>query len=533
MSKYLYILFLVFCSNLAYTQQVLELKDLHYRDNMSMIRHYRQKSFHSSVKPEIRLNDAYKVTTYNQYIHRIGYVRPKSSRGKELNWFGKELNPVDSDLIRRQPLRYRYDIHPIVDLGVGFDNNGELLYRLGGGLAVNFNARNWLVTGKFMPYASETGFLGDSIRNSQIDFGTTRSLSGSTFWRGELIGAYRPNRFFTFLGGYGKNVFGEGYRSLLLSDNAAGNPFLKIETTFAGVKYVNLFNVWNDFYSEPNDRSKDMIKFSAMHYLSWNITNSFNLSLFETVIWQGRDSLATRFFEPNYLNPFVFYRPVEYAQGSADNVLVGLNLSYKTRNYSTIYYQLILDEFLVRELTSDNKWWGNKYGMQLGAKSTAFIIPELYAQLEFNFVRPFTYSHKETPQVYGHANSSVAHPLGANFYELNSILSYRKGQHRITNHLIYSGFGADYDSSAVSYGQNIFNSYSNRSDNFGHTIMQGEKHNVFSFVLIYEYKIEKTNQIFLSAKYKLRSDITPGYHQINHFFEVGLRTRIWNVFDDI
>ena len=50
------------------------------------------------------------------------------------------------------------------------------------------------------------------------------------FSRNEILIAYRPNKIFTFLGGYGKNFFGEGYRSLLLSDNASNYPFLKLET---------------------------------------------------------------------------------------------------------------------------------------------------------------------------------------------------------------------------------------------------------------------------------------------------------------
>jgi hypothetical protein len=175
-----------------------------------------------------------------------------------------------------------------------------------------------------------------------MDLGTTRPIAGSVFQRSELLIAYRPHKFFTFLGGYGKNYFGEGYRSLLLlSDNASNYPFLKIETAFGGIKYVNLFSVWNDNSINPANKSLDEMKFSATHYLSWNITREFNLSVFESVVWQAKDSLAFRGFDINYVNPFVFYRPVEYSNGSADNVLLGLNMSYKINRNHCIYSQPI------------------------------------------------------------------------------------------------------------------------------------------------------------------------------------------------
>ncbi|MBK6525418.1 MAG: hypothetical protein IPG07_07615 [Crocinitomicaceae bacterium] len=191
-----------------------------------------------------------------------------------------------------------------------------------------------------------------------MDLGTTRPIAGSVFQRSELLIAYRPHKIFTFLGGYGKNYFGEGYRSLLLSDNASNYPFLKIETAFGGIKYVNLFSVWNDNSINPANKSLDEMKFSATHYLSWNITREFNLSVFESVVWQAKDSLAFRGFDVYYLNPFVFYRPVEYSNGSADNVLLGLNLSYKINRNHCVYSQLIIDEFFLKQIKADDKWWG-------------------------------------------------------------------------------------------------------------------------------------------------------------------------------
>ena len=56
-----------------------------------------------------------------------------------------------------------------------------------------------------------------------------------------------------------------------------------------------------------------------MHLLSFNVTDWLNFSVFESIVWQGKDTLNNRGFDINYINPFVFYRPVEYNIGSADN----------------------------------------------------------------------------------------------------------------------------------------------------------------------------------------------------------------------
>ncbi|MDX1350333.1 MAG: hypothetical protein R3279_08800 [Putridiphycobacter sp.] len=422
-------------------------------------------------------------------------------------------------------------LYPIVDLGLGYDYTTNLSYTTGLGLGFDYSRSKLVVTGKVLPYFRQGGYVVDSIQNiSHIDIGTGRPLSGNIFLQGELLAAYNANKFFTFIGGIGKNFFGEGYRSLLLSDNAAASPFVKMETTFWTIKYVSLINMWNDFYNEPTNRSKDITKLSASHYLSWNITKAINFSVFESVVWQAKDSLTNRYFEPNYMNPFVLYRPVEYAQGSADNVLIGTNISFKPTNKITTYAQLILDEFYLVEIRARNKWWANKFGVQTGIKIKDLIVSNLYGQLEFNMVRPYTFSHKQSPQSYSHANASVTHPLGSNFFELTGILSYQKNQHQLTGLFSYSMFGTD--TSDISYGQNIFQSYSNRPGNYNHTIGQGLQHNVFSANLFYERALNISPNLYLTARIQLIFNQTPNNSFSNQSFEFGFRSRIWNRYDD-
>jgi hypothetical protein len=62
-------------------------------------------------------------------------------------------------------------------------------------------------------------------------------------------------------------------------------------------------------------------KYSTMHYLSFAPGKRLNISLFESIIWQMADSTFQRGFDMNYLNPVLFYRPVEFTLGSATILL--------------------------------------------------------------------------------------------------------------------------------------------------------------------------------------------------------------------
>ena len=167
-------------------------------------------------------------------------------------------------------------------------------------------------------------------------------------------------------------------------------------------------------------------KYMSSHYLSINATKKLNISLFESVIWRMNHAPGSSGFDVNYLNPIVMLRPVEFSVGSSGNVLVGLNLNYKLPFSSYFYGQLLLDEFTLEQIKSNNGYWANKFAYQLGYKIfNAFSIDNLTLQTEYNLARPYTYSHFNTQQNYAHYNQPLAHPLGANFSELLLLLNYR------------------------------------------------------------------------------------------------------------
>ncbi|UKN03422.1 hypothetical protein K6119_07825 [Paracrocinitomix mangrovi] len=472
------------------------------------------QSVHSSVKPIIN-SAPLNLTDKKDLAFKRSFIITSSAT-------------VDSSKL------YNFRLYPLVDINGGIELGQNSIPKItaGAGFGLNYSKRKFYLTFKMLPYYKIDGVLGDSIQsNYNMDFGTNRAIANNIFYRGEFLMAYRPNRFFTFLGGYGKNFFGEGYRSMLLSDNIGAHPFFKIETSFGSIKYVNLYNFWRDNSTDPFDRSQDIPKFNATHYLSWNIIQGLNLSVFETVNFRTKDTLVNRGFDFNYINPVVFYRPVEYGLGSADNVLLGMNASYKLNRHHNIYTQFILDEFLLSEIQAQSRWWANKYAWQLGYKSDEFFKENLYFQIELNGARPFTYSHKSSAHAYGHMNAAAAHPLGANFMELLQITSYSFGDHRITNKITFASFGTDIDS-LTSYGQDIFKSYSNRPGDFDQMMYQGNRNNVLNETFIYEYALIPSIDMYLTAAYNLRVANNEYNTKIYNSFQIGIRSRIWNVYND-
>ncbi|MCC6601096.1 MAG: hypothetical protein IT223_10540, partial [Crocinitomicaceae bacterium] len=216
-----------------------------------------------------------------------------------------------------------------------------------------------------MGYAVRTG---DNTYYSHIPFGH--------------IG-YKAGKYFHFELGRGKHFWGDGYRSLILSDNSSPYPYFRITTKIWRIKYTNLFARMDDI-SGRRLYSNARIKYTALHGLSWNVSKTVNISLFEMVVWQDRDSLSRRHLDLSYLNPLIFYRPVEFAQGSSDNVLIGLGTKIKAMKNLQVYAQVVIDEFLLSEIQEARGWWGNKFGGQLGIKAFDIITRGLSFQSEVN-----------------------------------------------------------------------------------------------------------------------------------------------------
>lgn len=281
--------------------------------------------------------------------------------------------------------------------------------------------------------------------------------------------------------GFGRHFIGNGRRSLILSDFSNRYPYLKLTTEVWKFKYTNLFAelVADVFYFDGGTLGSSNYpkKYLSLHHLDFAINDDLHIGLFESVLNGQPDSLGGSQLEIEYLNPIIFYGAIEQQDGSADNVIVGMDFSWNIRKTAQLYGQFVLDELIISELRAGNGWWGNKYGFQLGFKYFDFLIPQLNWQLEYNQSRPFTYSHDGAFTNYTHYRQPLAHPLGANFREVLFNLKYQPIPRL---QLEWSSLVANYGSGPVngfSIGRDPLINSSNRGianeNDFGHEIGQG------------------------------------------------------------
>jgi len=333
--------------------------------------------------------------------------------------------------------------------------------------------------------------------------------------------SYQISDVFSVHTGNSKVFLGEGYRSLFLSDQGANAPHLSLKMDLGKVQYLYRLQAEQQDYTGFGQK-----KYSAFHYLSWNFLKRWNISLFEAVTWQNADSIRPRGMEWTYLNPVLFFRPAEFAIGSPDNMLVGGGISYRFGKKTTVYTQVLLDEFFIDEWKNWIKHslhpndttvpygaWVNKQAFQLGIKSFDIAgLEGLSAIGEFNFVRPYTYSHVNPLNSYSHNNQPLAHPFGANFFEVLLRFDYQNDKWHFISHSFFKRTG--YDTPVSHYGQNILLSTfdSPRGNNipvayYGNVVGQGIPVRVLHNSIEVRYKLYLSeNPVWLRVGTTLRSE---------------------------
>jgi len=337
---------------------------------------------------------------------------------------------------------------------------------------------------------------------------------------------YTPNKHFNFQLGNGKNFIGEGYRSLFLSDESFAYPYLRITTTFWHIKYTNLYTQFQDLSKYQVDTNYFRKKFSTMHILSWDVTKNFNFTFFESIVWSGKDSLARRGFEVSYLDPIILYRPVEFGLGSPDNELMGFMGSYRL-NRTTIYGQVMLDEFRLSDVLKGNGMWANKQAFQIGIKSLEpFNINGLFVQTEYNKARPYTYSHFDILSNWGNYNQPLAHPLGANFKEGLVHIRYQQGRWIGDLTFISALYGLDINNK--NYGKDIFKSNDSYVQYYNNITGQGLRTTLTYSNIECRYILNRLTHLEAVLGILYRKEKNEQWTQRDQEITLGLRTSIFN-----
>jgi len=426
---------------------------------------YANDSFHTSVKPFlmnqveniVSIDTLFKVNVQNKYLDIF----------------------LNKSIIRYHEPGFWLTIDPDINFEVGKQGNNPYSSINTRGIYVAAGlGKNWCIISTMR---ENQAFFND-YRQAKVDslrvfpgqgqykpFKTT----GYDWTTATGLVSYSPSTHANFQLGNGKNSFGDGYRSLLLSDQSNAYPYFKLTIDYWKVKYVWLVGQFTDYPTKVLANTNFDKKWGAFHYLSYNTTKWFNISLFEAVMWKNQDSSGYRGLDFDYVNPVVFYRPVEYSKGSADNVLMGANLKATIHKQYILFGQLLLDDFNLPDIKANDGWWGNQYGYQIGAKAyNAAGIKHLYLHLEYNRVRPYTYEHLSNLSNYGNYGEPLANPLGANFKETIGIARYDVKRVFFDLKVIYAQYGAD--TKGFNAGNNVNELYDhNRLHDYGNYVGQG------------------------------------------------------------
>ncbi|MFD2248643.1 hypothetical protein [Pontibacter ruber] len=431
--------------------------------------------------------------------------RAKDSEQVFLKYFYRK----PSDLYHYESDVFTLRVNPVLHLEAGYDNQSDGMryintrgVQLEGTIDEKFGFYTFIGENQ----AKFPSYVVDRIKRDNVvpheGFWKTFKGDGYDFITARGYLNYAPSKHVELQLGHDRHFIGDGYRSLIYSDYAPPAFFLKLNANVWRIHYQSL---WQELISEFRRTGRDELfpkKYMALHRLGINITDNFNLGLFEQIVF-ARDEGK---FELQYLNPIIFYRSIEQGLGSEDNAMLGADFRWNIYNRVQLYGQLMLDEFLLREMKAGNGWWANKQAAQVGAKYIdAFGLPNLDLQGEVNIIRPYTYQHVDQFTNYQHYNQPLAHPTGANLYELVGIVRYQPiPRLNLTAKAIATQYGQDeyLETDTLNWGNNVNLSYLTRAQDYGNEIGQGIKTNQVHLDLTASFQLR--HNVFVDLKQILR-----------------------------
>ena len=430
------------------------------------------------------------------------------------------------DSVKSSAKGYHTDIYPLFNIagGAEINDNSHEIYSANAGVEVKAGLLSKLTVsyklyGGISRYMDYFANIADSL--NYIPAGGGFKKKGDTYFAlyHDFNLTYHIADYLKISVGKGRKAIGDGYRSLLLGNNNSGMYFFDINVGEGGFKYVFSLNTAKSLDSESG---RGRTKYLVYHAISWNITNYLNVGGFEAVTIVRRDSLGnSRFIDLHYLNPALFFRPVEYALGSPDNVLMGVFGKARYYKKNILYGQVMLDEYNSTFLKGGNDWWAKKFAVQAGARGELFN--RLQYLVEANYIRPFMYSHDNAISSYSMCSQPLAHPYGANLKE--GVVNLR---YKTKNQKFLVDFTADIvktgtDTDTISYGGNILVPYTRRGDDYGQSMLQGKPLTVKDLSMTVEYNM-KLN--FDSEGYVIKPFVTFGCYnndEKNLYFLIGIK----------
>jgi hypothetical protein len=348
--------------------------------------------------------------------------------------------------------------------------------------------------------------------------------------------SYSPIKLFNIQIGHGKHFVGDGYRSLLLSDNSFNYPFARLTTTYKNIQYTNLYtsfmNLTNGGVKTPPYVERlFQKKTGSFQFLSVNLFQRLQIGLFQGMIWEAADTNNRQHTNFNTFNPLIGVNALAFGLHNKNNVLLGATLKLKITSSISLYGQFMLDDVYSNKGRGDIR---KKYGYQAGLKYfDLFTIKNLHFQMEYNSVRPYAYASENAYQSYTHYNQALAHPLGANFYEMVGFINYRLNDFFLQLKANYALKGND--SLNNNFGGNVFkadNLFPIAQDLDNISTTQGLKTAIIYQDFHIGYLVNPVTNFNIVLGFTNRIEKTGKQTNTTQFVYFGIRTSIANLYYD-
>jgi hypothetical protein len=463
-----------------------------------------------------------------EYLRNDSWEWSRAETSNSAKPFLKQLYKKKSDFVFLDKPEFDLHVNPVLYLGLGKDSRrDETLYTNTRGLEIR-----GMVDRKigFYTYIGENqsilpSYVQDGLSKYSVipheGFWKPFNTNGVDFFQARAYIDFNISKHIYMQFGHDRMFIGNGYRSLIFSDYSPPGEYLKANVKVWKLNYLFQLNRMTAENKSTNNAPYP-IKYVAFHHLSFNVGKKLNIGLFESVIFGN----SMERFELNYLNPVIFYRAIEHQNGSADNVIIGMDFKWNAIRYLSFYGQVVIDEFLLENVKAGTGWWANKFAFQAGVKYIDVAgLTNLDLQVEGNVVRPYTYSHSTKFTSYANYLQPLAHPIGANFYELATIIRYQPIPR--LNIIAKTAFiKAGRDGANENWGGDVNKSYTTHPQDYGNSIAQGVENKIIFLDFTTSYMVK--HNFFIDLKQTLRKSdsVDPFYNNNTSITSLALRLNI-------
>jgi hypothetical protein len=463
--------------------------------------------------------------------------------GKGRSWFIRKV--YFEHFLKADTADFHIAADPLFDFQYGYDLADKTsLYRNSRGIQITGGVNDKLsfYTSYLETQARFPGYINKYVNYYEVVPGTciVKEFKGNAWDYGLATGSvsYTPFKYLNVQLGYGKNSFGTGYRSLLLSDNSFQYPYLKLTARYGRFEYVSMFTSFTNLKTD-SVLSTPYIwyagyqkKGGTFNYLSVNITKWLQMGLFEGIIWKSQ-GLKDKNFNINQFIPVILVNTIRYGLFDVNNAVLGLNANVRPHKNLQLYGQFVLDDLHFNKPDGVG-YQKTKYGFQAGAKWFDVLgLKNLILQAEYNQVRPYTYGHYIPLQSYTHYNQALAHPLGANFREVLGFIDYRYRRLYTEVQVVYANYGADTNGS--DWGGNIFYTDTkgeNGYNSVGNTTGQGLSTKIINAGIKIGYIFNPKYHLCFEGGYSMRNLSNLLTSAKSSYIWFCLRTNLFNQYFD-